>query len=94
MFAPSPPLPIPGHAKGRSVKHSVSDYEDRIRNCEANLAVKDKKIEELEDQLQECRLRTDQHENVLDDHEQYSRMCSVRIQHPEWTGMRLRTAQH
>ena len=46
--------------------------------------MKDKKIEELEAQLQECSLRTDEHENVLNDHQQYSRMCSVCIQHPEW----------
>ena len=71
------------HAFGVLIGTKVSDYEDRIRNCEAKLAVKDKKIEELEAQLQECSLRTDEHENVLDDHEQNSRMCFVRIQHLE-----------
>ena len=54
---------------GTKVSEALSDYEDRIRKCEAKLAVKDKKIEELEAQLQECSLRTDEHENVLDDHE-------------------------
>ena len=69
---------------GTKASEALSDYEDRIRNCEAKLSVKDKKIEELEAQLQECSLRTDKHKNVLDDHEQYSRMCSIRIQHLEW----------
>ena len=82
---------------GTKISEALSDYEDRIRNCEAKLSVKDKKIEEIESQLQECNQCTGQHENLLDVQSSMHNipvcvLCAFNIQNGQKT--RMRTEQH
>ena len=66
------------------VCEALSMYEDRLRECEAKLAVKDDTIADLKSRLSETIQQNDTHDDILDEHEQYSRRNSVRIQHHAW----------
>ena len=64
------------------VCEALNVYEDRLRECEAKLAAKDNTIADLKSKLSETIQQNDTHDDILDEHEQYSRRNSVRIQHP------------
>ena len=66
------------------VSEALNTFEDRLRDCESKLAAKDETIADLKANLNECNQQNDSHEDILDEHEQYSRRNSVRIQHPAW----------
>ena len=66
------------------VCEALNVYEDRLRECEAKLAAKDNTIADLKSKLSEIIQQNDTHDDILDEHEQYSRRNSVCIQHPAW----------
>lgn len=66
------------------VKDAIKGYELRLLECEKSLKEKDKTIKSLlnvvNGQCETNRVQAD----MIDELEQYSRLNSVRIQHPNW----------
>ena len=62
----------------------LSNFDGRIQDLEEKVKVRDNRISSLEYELQSIKAQATRSIDGLDELEQYSRLNSVWIQHPQW----------